>query len=75
MFDVSSFTAIITPPQVAILAAGRAYPLPRVVDGEVAVQSIMNVTMSSDHRAVDGTGAARFLGALKERLEAPQNWL
>ncbi len=75
MFDVSSFTAIVTPPQVAILATGRSMPLPRVVDGEIVVQTIMTATLSSDHRAVDGVVAARFLGKLKTRLESPQDWL
>lgn len=71
MFEVSSFTAIVTPPQVAILATGRSRPLPRVVNGEIVVQTIMIATLSSDHRAVDGVGAARFLGKLKQRLELP----
>ncbi len=75
MFDVSSFTAIVTPPQVAILATGRSQPLPRVVDDEIVVQTIMTATLSCDHRAVDGVGAARFLGKLKERLEYPREWL
>ncbi len=74
MFDVSSFTAIVTPPQVAILATSRSQPLPRVVDGEIAVQMIMNATLSSDHRAVDGVRAARFLAKLKSRLESSQDW-
>jgi len=75
MFDVSSFTAIVTPPQVAILATGRSQPMPRVVDGDIAIQTIMTATLSSDHRAVDGVGAARFLGKLKQRLESPTEWL
>jgi pyruvate dehydrogenase E2 component (dihydrolipoamide acetyltransferase) len=75
MFDVSSFTAIVTPPQVAILATGRSRPLPRVVDDEIVVRTIMTATLSSDHRAVDGVGAARFLAKLKERLESPLLWL
>ena len=75
MFDVSSFTAIITPPQVAIMATGRSQQLPRVVNGEIVVQTIMTATLSSDHRAVDGVGAARVLGKFKERLEFPLEWL
>lgn len=75
MFDVSSFTAIVTPPQVAILATGRSRPLPRVADDEIVVRTIMTATLSSDHRAVDGVGAARFLAKLKERLESPLVWL
>jgi pyruvate dehydrogenase E2 component (dihydrolipoamide acetyltransferase) len=72
MFDVSAFTAIITPPQVAILATGRTGPRPVVRHGEVVVRQVMTTTVSADHRAVDGAGAARFLGTLKERLEAPK---
>jgi pyruvate dehydrogenase E2 component (dihydrolipoamide acetyltransferase) len=75
MFDVSSFTAIVTPPQVAILATGRSRPLPRVVDGDIVVQTVMTATLSSDHRAVDGVGAARFLANLKQRLESPADWV
>lgn len=75
MFEVSSFTAIVTPPQVAILATGRSQKLPRVVDGAFVVQRIMIATLSADHRAVDGVGAARFLGKLKERLESPVEWI
>lgn len=75
MFDVSSFTAIVTPPQVAILATGRSRPLPRVIDDEIVIQTIMTATLSSDHRAVDGVGAARFLGKLKKRLESPGDWV
>jgi pyruvate dehydrogenase E2 component (dihydrolipoamide acetyltransferase) len=75
MFDVSSFTAIVTPPQVAILATGRSVATPRVANGEIEIQTVMTATLSSDHRAVDGVGAARFLGKLKQRLELPADWL
>jgi pyruvate dehydrogenase E2 component (dihydrolipoamide acetyltransferase) len=75
MFDVSSFTAIVTPPQVAILATGRSVPKPRAVDGEVKIKTVMTATLSSDHRAVDGIGAARFLGKFKARLESPSDWI
>jgi pyruvate dehydrogenase E2 component (dihydrolipoamide acetyltransferase) len=71
MFEVSQFTAIVTPPQVAILATGRAYERPVVRDGEIVVRRIMNATLSSDHRVLDGAGAARFLGTLKGLLETP----
>jgi pyruvate dehydrogenase E2 component (dihydrolipoyllysine-residue acetyltransferase) len=74
MFEVSQFTAIVTPPQVAILATGRAYERPVIRDGAVVVRRIMNATISADHRALDGAGAARFLGALKSRIEAPGSW-
>ena len=71
MFDVSSFVAIVNPPQVAILATGSTVPRPAVVDGEITVRSVMTATLSADHRAVDGIDAARFLGSLKSRLEEP----
>ena len=74
MFEVSQFTAIVTPPQVAILATGRGYERPVVRDGQVVVRRVMNATLSSDHRAVDGAGAARFLGTLKGLLEDPGPW-
>ena len=74
MFEVSSFTAIVTPPQVAILATGRAYERPVVHDGEIVVRKIMQATISADHRAVDGAGAARFLGTLKGSIETPATW-
>lgn len=74
MFEVSGFTAIVTPPQVAILATGRSYERPVVRGGEVVIRRIMQATLSADHRAVDGAGAARFLGTLKGLLEAPASW-
>src|SRR5918994_290015 len=54
MFEVTQFTAIVTPPQVAILAVGRGYERPVVRDGAVVVRRIMQATLSADHRAVDG---------------------
>lgn len=74
MFEVSQFTAIVTPPQVAILATGRSYERAVVRDGQVVVRRIMQATLSADHRAVDGAGAARFLGTLKTLVEAPASW-
>ncbi|HET7676525.1 MAG TPA: dihydrolipoamide acetyltransferase family protein [Candidatus Limnocylindrales bacterium] len=74
MFDVAQFTAIITPPQVAILATGRAYERPVVRDGQIIVRRILSATLSADHRALDGAAAARFLGTLKGLLEAPGGW-
>jgi pyruvate dehydrogenase E2 component (dihydrolipoamide acetyltransferase) len=74
MFEVSQFTAIVTPPQVAILATGRGYERPVVRDGQVVVRRVMNATVSADHRAVDGAGAAGFLGTLKSLLENPGAW-
>lgn len=74
MFDVSQFTAIITPPQVAILATARTEERPVVRDGAIVVRRMMTATLSSDHRVVDGVGAARFLGTIKRLLEAPGDW-
>jgi pyruvate dehydrogenase E2 component (dihydrolipoamide acetyltransferase) len=71
MFDVESFTAVINPPESAILAVGSITPTPVVVDGQVVVRSRMKVTLSSDHRAIDGTIAARFLQEVKRLLEEP----
>jgi pyruvate dehydrogenase E2 component (dihydrolipoamide acetyltransferase) len=68
MFDVSAFTAIVTPPQVAILATAR--PVERWaggVDGPVSA-SMLTATLSCDHRAVDGADAAKFLSTFKEAM-------
>lgn len=69
MFGVPRFTAIITPPQVGILAVGAAVERAVVQSGEIVIRSILEATLSSDHRAVDGADAARFLRSLKSRLE------
>jgi pyruvate dehydrogenase E2 component (dihydrolipoamide acetyltransferase) len=74
MFEVTQFTAIVTPPQVAILATGRGYERPVVRDGQLVVRRVLQATISADHRAVDGAGAARFLGTLKDLLESPAGW-
>lgn len=66
---VESFTAIINPPQTAILAIGAVTEMPVVEDGEIAAKPIMRVTLSSDHRVVDGADAARFLATLAAELE------
>lgn len=69
MFDVTSFVAIVPPPQVGILAVGRAVRRPCVVGSEIVVRSVMTATLSADHRAVDGAAAARFLTSFKARVE------
>ena len=71
MFDVDSFTAVINPPESAILAVGSIAPTPVVVDGQVVVRDRVKVTLSSDHRAIDGVTAARFLQEVKRLLEEP----
>jgi len=71
MYDVDSFTAVINPPESAILAVGSITQTPVVEDGQVVVRDRMKVTLSSDHRAIDGAIAARFLQAVKRALEEP----
>lgn len=71
MMGIKEFTAIINPPEAAIIAVGGAGPTPVVRDGQVTVRSIMNVTMSCDHRVVDGATGARFLQTFKQMLESP----
>jgi len=71
MFGVSHFNAIINPPNVAILAVGAAIERPVVRDGTVVVGSVMSMTMSSDHRVVDGAMAAAYLATVKGLLEKP----
>jgi pyruvate dehydrogenase E2 component (dihydrolipoamide acetyltransferase) len=72
---VTQFTAIITPPQVSILATGVTEPRPVVRDGQVVVRRLLTATLSADHRAVDGAGAARLLADLQDRLGAPADWV
>jgi pyruvate dehydrogenase E2 component (dihydrolipoamide acetyltransferase) len=71
MFDIDQFTAVINPPEAAILAVGRVVAKPVAVDGAVAVRRMMRVTLSCDHRVVDGATGARFLQSLKLMLENP----
>ena len=75
MFGVEHFTAIINPPNSAILAVGGAVQKPVVRDGEVVVGHEMQMTMSSDHRVIDGAMAARFLADVREALENPATLL
>jgi pyruvate dehydrogenase E2 component (dihydrolipoamide acetyltransferase) len=71
MMGIREFTAIINPPEAAIIAVGGANPTPVVRDGEVVIRNIMNVTMSCDHRVVDGATGAKFLQTFKQMLETP----
>jgi pyruvate dehydrogenase E2 component (dihydrolipoamide acetyltransferase) len=75
MYDVDEFTAIINPPESAILAVGAIIPTPVVRDGQVVVRDVMKLTLSVDHRALDGATAARFLQELKRLLEEPLSML
>ena len=71
MFGIQEFTAIINPPEAAIIAVGGAAEKPVVKNGEIVVRSVMNVTMSCDHRVVDGATGAKFLQTFKQMLENP----
>jgi len=71
MYGTAEFSAIINPPQSAILAVGAARPQPVVVDGAVVPATVMRCTLSVDHRAIDGALAARWLAAFTARLENP----
>ena len=71
MFDVTEFTAIINPPESCILAVGAVRQQPVVKDGALAVGHRMKVTLSSDHRVVDGALAAQFLAEVRRLLESP----
>jgi pyruvate dehydrogenase E2 component (dihydrolipoamide acetyltransferase) len=71
MFDVEEFSAIINPPEGAILAVGSVLEKPVVVDGALAVGRRMKLTISCDHRAMDGAMGARFLQDVKRLLEEP----
>jgi len=71
MFDIEHFTAIINPPEAGILAVGKVREEPAVVNGTVVVRQKMRMTMSCDHRAIDGATGAAFLKTLKTLLENP----
>ncbi len=71
MMGIKEFTAIINPPEAAIIAVGGATPTPVVRDGAVVIKNIMHVTMSCDHRVVDGATGAKFLQTFKQMLESP----
>ncbi len=71
MFDVTSFAAIIHPPQAAVLAVGRVSKRPVVRDDEIVVRQVMDATLSADHRLVDGAEGAQFLIEIKNLLESP----
>ena len=75
MFDVTAFSAIVTPPQVAILATAKTQDRAVVHDGQVVVRKVMTATLSSDHRVVDGVAAAGFLSTLKGLVEGPDRWV
>jgi pyruvate dehydrogenase E2 component (dihydrolipoamide acetyltransferase) len=70
-FGITQFIAVLNPPQAAILAVGAIEERPAVVGGEIVPRPLMTVTLTCDHRAVDGAPAAEFLATLKAFLEEP----
>jgi pyruvate dehydrogenase E2 component (dihydrolipoamide acetyltransferase) len=75
MFGIDEFTAIINPPDACILAVGAIIEKPIVKNGQIVVGNIMKVTLSCDHRVVDGAKGAQFLQTLKNYLENPLSML
>jgi pyruvate dehydrogenase E2 component (dihydrolipoamide acetyltransferase) len=71
MFDIDQFTAVINPPEAGIVAVGSIVPKPAVVGGQVMVRRRLRLTMSCDHRVIDGATGAVFLKTLKQMLENP----
>ena len=71
MFGIDEFTAVINPPEGGILAVGAMSPKPVVRDNEIVVRQMMRVTMSCDHRVIDGATGAKFLQTFKKILENP----
>ena len=75
MFGIKQFDAVINPPQGAIMAVGAGEQRPVVRNGSLAVATVMSVTLSVDHRAVDGAVGAEFLAAFKKLIEDPMTML
>ncbi|MEL6209165.1 MAG: 2-oxo acid dehydrogenase subunit E2, partial [Pseudomonadota bacterium] len=75
MFGIDNFDAVINPPHASILAVGAGVKKPVVKDGDLTVATVMSVTLSVDHRVIDGALGAQFLDALKGYLEDPMSML
>lgn len=75
MFGLEEFVAIINPPEAGILAVGKITDTPVAVDGQVEIHPIMKLTLSYDHRVIDGAPAAQFLSQIKKYLENPYELL
>jgi pyruvate dehydrogenase E2 component (dihydrolipoamide acetyltransferase) len=75
MFGVEEFTAIINPPESALLSVGAIRDGVTVVDGNVKPTKLMTMVLSSDHRVIDGVMGAKFMQTLKELLENPKQLL
>ncbi len=71
MFGIKNFNAIINPPQSMILAVGKAEPRAIVSKNEIIISNLMTVTLSCDHRAIDGALGAQWLGTFREFIENP----
>ena len=75
MMGVSNFSAVVNPPHATILAVGAGEQRPVVKDGALAIATVMTVTLSTDHRAVDGALGAELIGAFKTYIENPMGML
>ena len=75
MYGIDAFTPIINLPQCAILGVGRIVREPTVVDGQIVAREQMTLSLTFDHRVVDGAPAARFLNDLRQAIEHPAAWL
>jgi pyruvate dehydrogenase E2 component (dihydrolipoamide acetyltransferase) len=75
IYDVEVFTPIINPPQSALLGIGKILEKPWVVNGQIVIRPIATLSLSFDHRVIDGAVAARFLQEIKEKMENPQSIL
>jgi pyruvate dehydrogenase E2 component (dihydrolipoamide acetyltransferase) len=71
MYGVEQFVAVLNPPQVAILAVGAIEDQPVVVEGDLEIRPMMSLTLTCDHRALDGAVAAEFLRTVRSLLEEP----
>lgn len=72
MFGIDAFTPIVNPPEAAILGIGRIAPRPVAREGRVVLRSMVALSLSFDHRLIDGAPAARFLARVRELIEAPE---
>jgi pyruvate dehydrogenase E2 component (dihydrolipoamide acetyltransferase) len=75
MYNVDAFNAIIAPPQAAILAVGRISDRVVALNSQPAVRPTMTLTLSSDHRVIDGAQAAAFFNDLAEAIRVPAQWI
>ena len=71
MYGIEQFIAVLNPPQVAILAVGSIEDRPAAIDGEFAIVPTMTMTLTCDHRAIDGSEGAEFLRTVKSYVESP----